>query len=116
MIIPSQTSVMRVTVPLELLALFAGAPAIAAVIARAAWSGKPANFSREMYWTSFVAAGLAAALLIVWAQRMQPVGTLVYLLQVSLGILGFLLFGVSGGCGLGVFLYRRKSLPKENLS
>lgn len=66
----------------------------------------PSSLMQLLDW--FAAAGLAAAGLILWAHKMHPVGTFEYLLQVSLGILGLLLFAVSTGCGLSVFLYRRK--------
>jgi hypothetical protein len=102
---------------LLLLTFFAVVPLIAAAIGYAAWKGKPKNFSREMYWTAFAAAGAASLFLMVYAQRMHAdVRTWQYLLQIACFGLGALLFAVAGGCLVGIFTYRRNPLtqgPRE---
>jgi undecaprenyl pyrophosphate phosphatase UppP len=91
-----------------LLTFFVVIPSIAAAIGYAAWKGKPKNFNREMYWTSFAAATVASLLLMVFAQRMHAdVRTWLYLVRVACFALGALLFGVAGGCTVGIFTYRR---------
>lgn len=67
-----------------------------------------------MYWTAFVAAGALAGFLIFLAQKMRAVGAFEYLLQVLCLILGLLVFGVSLGCGISVFTYRRQPSTKAN--
>jgi hypothetical protein len=99
---------------LLLFTLFVVAPLIAIAIGYAAWKGRPKNFNREMYWTSFIAIGAAGGFLMVYAQRMHAdVRTWQYLLQLVCFGLGALLFGVAGGCGVGIFTYRRSSLPRR---
>jgi hypothetical protein len=99
---------------LLLFTLFVVVPSIAAAIGYAAWKGKPKNFSREMYWTAFAAAGVASLFLIVCAQRMHAdVRTWQYLLQIACFGLGALLFGVAGGCMVGIFTYRRSPLTQD---
>ena len=93
---------------LLLLTFFVVVPLIAAAIGYAAWKGKPKNFSREMYWTAFAAATVVSLFLMVFAQRMHAdVRTWLYLVQVACFGLGALLFGVAGGCMVGIFTYRR---------
>jgi hypothetical protein len=93
---------------LFLFTFFVLGPAIASGIAYAAWKGKPKNFDREMYWTAFAAAILASGFLMVFAQRMQAdVRTWKYVAQIACFGIGAVLFGVAGGCLLGVFIYRR---------
>jgi undecaprenyl pyrophosphate phosphatase UppP len=83
-------------------------PSIAAAIGYAAWKGKPKNSDREMYWTAFAAATIASLFLMVVSRRMQAdVRTWQYLVQVVCFGLGALLFGVAGGCMIGIFTYRR---------
>jgi hypothetical protein len=83
-------------------------PVIVAAIAYAAWKGKPKNFNREMYWTAFAASMVVSGVLMVFAQRMHAdVRTWQYFLQTVCLLAGALLFGVSGGCFLGIFIYRR---------
>jgi uncharacterized membrane protein len=99
---------------LFLFAFFVVVPSIAALIAYAAWKGKPKNFNREMYGMAFVATVAASGFLMVYAQRMQAdVRTWQYLLQIACFGLGAPLFGVAGGCGVGVFTYRRGSLTQD---
>ena len=87
---------------------FVAVPSIAAVIGYAAWKGKPKNFNREMYWTAFAAAIVASLFLMEFAQRMQAdVRTWRYLVQIACFDAGALLFGVAGGCLVGIFTYRR---------
>jgi hypothetical protein len=87
---------------------FVVVPSIAAVIGYAAWKGKPKNFNREMYWTAFAAAIIASLFLMVFAQRMQAdVRTWRYLVQSACFGAGAFLFGVAGGCLVGIFTYRR---------
>jgi uncharacterized membrane protein len=99
---------------LLLFTLFVVVQSIAAAIGYAAWKCKPRNFNREMYGMAFVATGTASGFLMVYAQRMQAdVRTWQYLLQLACFGLGALLFGVAGGCMVGIFTYRRSSLPQE---
>jgi hypothetical protein len=87
---------------------FVVVPSIAAAIGYAAWKGKPKTFDREMYWTAFAAATIVSLFLMVVSRRMQAdVRTWQYLVQVVFFGLGALLFGVAGGCGIGIFTYRR---------
>ena len=63
---------------------------------------------------AFVATAAASGFLMVYARRMQAdIRTWQYLLQIACFGLGALLFGVAGGCGVGVFTYRRSSLTKD---
>jgi hypothetical protein len=60
-----------------------------------------------MYWTAFAAATAVSLVLMVFAQRMHAdVRTWQYPVQLACFGLGALLFGVAGGCGIGVFTYR----------
>jgi uncharacterized membrane protein len=94
---------------LPVLAFFVAVPSIAAAIGYAAWKGRPQNFSRGMYWTAFVAAIAVSLFLMVYAQRMHAdVRTWQYLVQLAYFGLGVLLFGVAGGCMIGIFTYRRR--------
>jgi small neutral amino acid transporter SnatA (MarC family) len=93
-------------------------PSIAAAIGYAAWKGKPKNFDREMYWMAFVTAIAVSLFLMVFAQRMHAdVRTWQYLAQVMCFGSGAILFGVAGGCMIGIFTYRRgarNQVPPEN--
>jgi hypothetical protein len=95
-----------------LVGFFVAVPAIAVVIGRAAWVGKPKNWDRSMYWTAFALSVAASAFLLVYSQRMQAdVRTWRYSLQIALFGLGVLLFGVAGGCFVGIFTYGRARGP-----
>jgi hypothetical protein len=97
-----------------LFTFFVVVPSIAGVIGYAAWKGKPEEFSREMYWTAFAAAGAASLFLMVYAQRMNAYAkTWQYPFQIACLGLGALLFGVAGGCMVGIFTYRRSPLAQE---
>jgi hypothetical protein len=99
---------------LLLLTVFLLVASIAAAIGYAAWKGKPKNFNREMYWTGFAAALVASLFLMVVAQRMHAdVRTSLYAVQLACFGLGALLFGVAGGCVVGVFIYRRGAGSQE---
>ena len=105
---------LRIGLALFLPGFFVIVPSIAAVIGYAAWKGKPNNFGRDMYWTAFVAAGAASGFLMVYAQRMSAdVRSWQYLAQLACFGLGVLLFGVAGGCFIGIFTYRRRSSPQD---
>jgi hypothetical protein len=92
---------------LLLFTFFVVVPSIAATIGYAAWKGKPKSFNRETYGMAFVTAGAVSVFLMVYGQKMQAdVRTWQYLLQL-------VLFGIAGGCGVGVFTYRRSSPPQE---
>jgi hypothetical protein len=85
-------------------------PSIAAAIGYAAWSGIPRNFNREMYFTAFVLIGGVSVFLLTYAIRMNAdIRTWGYLWQVSCLGIGTLLFGVAGGCMIGIIAYRRSS-------
>ena len=88
---------------------FVLAPLIAAMIAYAAWKGKPQSFDREMYWTVFAAAISAAFVVVFYVQRHADTTPDVALFTGM--ILGGLLFGVSGGFGIGVFVRPKSTLP-----
>jgi hypothetical protein len=101
-------------VGLLLFTFFVVVPLIAAAIGYAAWKGKPKSFSREMYWTAFAVASAASLFLMVYAQRMHAdVRTWQYLLQIACFGSGALLFGVAGGCMVGIFTYRRNPLTQN---
>jgi uncharacterized membrane protein len=96
------------------LAFFVIVRAIAVVIGRAAWLGKPKNWDRSMYWTAFIVSVVAAAFLMVYAQRMQAdVRTWRYPVQMASFGIGVLFFGVAFGCGVGIFTYRRGKGPSR---
>jgi hypothetical protein len=90
-----------------LLIMSVGIPAIAVAIAYAAWRGKPKTFDREMYWTSFAAALIVSALAFVLAQKLNFNGSAGRILPAISLFLALLLFGVSMGCGIGIFTWRR---------
>ncbi len=99
---------------LFLLTFFVAVPLIAATIGYAAWKGKPKDFTREMYWTAFAAAGAVSFFLMAYAQRMHAdVRTWQYPVQIAFFGLGALLFGVAGGCAVGIFIYRRRPGPQD---
>jgi hypothetical protein len=97
---------------LLLLILFVGVPAIAVAIGYAAWKGKPRSFDRQTFLLVSIPVGAFGIFLMVYAQKMQAdVRTWQYILQLACFGLGSLLFGVAGGCGVGVLTYRRDALP-----
>lgn len=82
--------------------------AIAIVIGRAAWMGKPKNWDRSMYWTAFVASIVVSGFFFVCSQRMHAdVRTWRYQVQLASFGLGAVLFGIAGGCMVGIFAYGR---------
>jgi EamA domain-containing membrane protein RarD len=95
---------------LELLTMFIGIPAIVVVIAIAASKGKPQNFDREMYWTLFAAAGILSAIGFYFTTKIRTLGLGEYLLSATCTMLVLALFGVSMGCGIAIFTYRRPPL------
>jgi hypothetical protein len=99
---------------LLLLALFVGVPAIAGGIGYAASKGKPKTFDRDTYVVGFVACFLAASGVLFYAIHMQAdVRTWQYLLQLACFGLGLLLFGIAGGCGIGIFTRRFRPPDSE---
>jgi hypothetical protein len=93
-----------------LLSFFVVVPLITAAIGYAAWKGKPKNVGRDMYWTAFIVAGAVSGFLMVYSQRMNAdVRSWLHLAQLAGFGLGILLFGVAGGCMIGIFTYRRSS-------
>ena len=97
----------RAEAALFLFTFFIVVPSIAAAIGYAAWKGRPRNFSREMYWTAFVAAMAVSLFLFVYSQRMHAdVRTWHYLLQIACFGGGAFFFGIAGGCMVGIFTYR----------
>ena len=112
-IVYSQTRI-QIVDGLLFLALFMGVPAIAAGTGYAALKGRPKNFDHESYAMGFVACLLASGFLLVYAQRTQAdVRTWQYLLQLACFGLGLLLFGIAGGCGIGIFARRLRSLTPK---
>jgi hypothetical protein len=96
-----------------LLVLIVAVPWIGSAIGRAAWNGKPLNFSRSSYLIAFVAALAVFGFVFVYAQRMAAdVRTPLYIVQTLLVGLAELLFGVAGGCMVAIFLYRHSSSAK----
>jgi uncharacterized membrane protein len=94
------------------LAFFVVVPAIAAAIGYAAWMGRPKNWDRAMYWTAFATSIIASGFLMAYAVGIRAdVRTWHYVVQIALFGLGVLLFGVAGGCMVGVFTYRRGKGP-----
>lgn len=66
------------------------------------------HLRRQMYWTAFAAATGVSLFLMVFAQRMHAdVRTWQYLAQLVVFGLGAVLFGVAGGCMIGILTYRR---------
>ena len=105
---------LKIVDALLLLALFIGAPAISAVLGCAAWKGRPSGFDRERYALSAVASLAGAAFLMVYVQRMDAdVRTAQYYVQLACFLLSVFLFGIAGGCLVGMFLYRRGEKPSE---
>lgn len=98
---------------LVLLCMSIGIPLIAVAIAYAASKGKPKTFDREMYWTSFAAAGIASALMFVLAQKLMSKASASDLLGTACLIASLLLLGVSMGCGIGIFTWRRRGFTAE---
>jgi hypothetical protein len=104
----SQTA-LRIVDGFLLLTIFVGTPTAAAAIGYAAWKGRPKTFSRDTFVLAFVATLMISGFLIVYAQRMQAdVRTWQYLLQLACFELGVLLFGIAGGCAVGIFTHRAK--------
>jgi len=94
---------------LILLTLFVLAPATSAVIGYAAWKGKPNGLDRSTYALGFVVIGIVSCVLMVYAQRLQAdVRTPQYACQAACFEIGALLFGVAGGCMVGIFACRRR--------
>lgn len=99
---------------LLLFTLFALSPAIAAAVGYAARKGKPKRFNRESFGVTFLTTVVAGGFLMVYAQRMQAdVRTRLYLLQVFYFELGAILFGIAGGCLVGLFTYRPNSPTQD---
>ncbi len=97
-----------------LLMFFIVAPLITVGIGYAAWNGLPRSFDRTQYWMSFVTNCAVSAFLIVYAKEMQAdVRTWQYIVQVGCFVSGVLLFGVAGGCVVGIFAYRPNSMPDK---
>ena len=90
---------------IQLLTFFAIAPAIAIVVAYAAWRGKPQNLSRKRYAMLCIASGATAFFLFGCAKWMNAdVRTAQYFLQLACVVLSFLLFGLCMGCGFSLLL------------
>lgn len=98
-----------------LLGLLVAIPWITFVISRAAWNGRPQNFTRFNYWEAFVAACGVSGVVFVYAQRMSAdVRTPQYVVQTLLMGLAEVLLGIAAGCMVAVFTYRRGSLAKSD--
>lgn len=99
-------SLMAIADTLFLLISFIGIPVIAGAVAFAAWRGWPKNFYRESYFLAFLGLGFAAAILILFAQRMRPEDVWHQLMQEVCVLLGLVLFGACVGCLIGRFTCR----------
>jgi hypothetical protein len=98
-----------------LLGFILAIPWITVAIGRAAWDGKPQNFSRSSYWIGFVIAIAACGFIFIYAQRMSAdVRTSQYWMETLLMGLAEVLFGAAGGCMAGIYLYRRGSSAKSD--
>ena len=96
------------------LAFFVFVPLIAGVIGFAAWKGKPTNWDRTMYWAAFVTSLVASGFLMVYAQRMRAdVRNWQHLVQLVIFYAGVVLFGVAGGCMVGIFAHKRGVSPRK---
>jgi multisubunit Na+/H+ antiporter MnhG subunit len=96
-----------------LLGLIIAIPWITFAIGRAAWNGKPKNFSRFNYWLVFVAAIGVFGFVFVYAQRMSAdVRTPQYVVQTLLMGVAEVFFGIAGGCMVAVISYRPGSGAK----
>ena len=97
---------------LHALVILVGVPAVAIVIARAAWMGKPSNWDRSMYWTAYAASMIAAAFLIYYAQQMHAnMRSWQYLVQIVVFYIGLGMIGISLGCFVGIFILGRGKTP-----
>jgi hypothetical protein len=100
---------------LLLFVLFVISPAIAVAIGYAAWKGRPKTFDRDNYVLGFIACLFVSMSLLVYAQRMQAdVRTWQYLLQLTCAFIGFLLFGIAGGCAISIFTCRAKPITQKS--
>ena len=93
--------------------LFALVSAVATVIAILASRGIPKTFDREMFWTCFAASGFGSAILILAAQRVARSGAGPRLVPTLLGDAGLFLFGVSLGCGAGIFVFKKRAESED---
>ena len=93
--------------------MFALVSCIAAVIAILASKGIPRTFDREMYGTCFAASGIAAAILILAAQRVARAGATWRFVPMLLVDLGLFLVGIAMGCGVGVFVCKKQNGQTE---
>ena len=90
---------------MQLVTIFVVGPAIAIVIAYAAWRGKPQNFNPRRYGIVCLASGVTASLLLVLAKWINAdVRTPQYFLQLASVLLGGLLLGVGMGSVFPVLL------------
>jgi len=92
--------------------LFALVCAVAAMIAILASQGIPKTFDREMYWTCFAASGIGSAMLILAAQRVARSGASSRIVPTLLIDAGLFLFGISVGCGAGIFVFKKRAEPE----
>jgi len=108
---------LRIGLALFLLGFFVIVPSTNAVqyMSRPKLFGLPFHAAYPI--TAAIAAGAASGFLMVYAQRMSAdVRSWQYLAQLACFGLGVLLFGVAGGCFIGIFTYRRRSSPKTRLN
>ncbi len=92
--------------------LFGLISATAAVIAIAATQGIPKTFDREMHWTCFAASGIGSVILILSAQRMARSAASWGLIPTLLAHMGLFLIGISIGCGVGTFVFKKRPEPE----
>lgn len=94
--------------------LFALVSSVAMVVAILASQGLPRTFDRDMYWTCFAASGIGSAFFILTSQRMARPGATFRLVPTLLGDLGLFLLGISIGCGVGIFVFKKRPVPEDH--
>src|ERR1035441_2506872 len=104
---------------LQLLVFFVVGPALAIAIAYAAWRRKSQRFNSERFGMVCATSGVAGALMLVCAQRINAdVREAEYFLQLACMLLSGLLFGVFMGCGgallLRIWLWHKATRLPDN--
>jgi hypothetical protein len=96
------------------LGMFIGVPAMAGAIGYAAWKGKPKTLSRDFYITMFLFGVIFTNALYFYGRSLDAdVRTWLFLGQSFLTFLLILVLGVTFGCFIGFFAYRRSPPPSK---